>query len=884
MDPGTKLGPYEILEPLGAGGMGEVYLAEDTRLHRKVAVKVLPQEYANDPERLARFEQEARAAAALNHPHIAAVHDIGVEGVTHYIVQEHLTGQTLRDRIRRGRLPLQESLTHAREIAEALRAAHEAGIVHRDLKPENVFITTDGHAKVLDFGLAKLVEPGAHGEASSATMSPTVVGTVAGQILGTAGYMAPEQVEADEVDHRADVFAFGCVLYELTTGQQPFLGKNLVDTLSRITNAEPAGLVTIDDTLPAELQRILDKCLAKNPAARHQSAADLAVDLRNLAGVVEIGSYATLASLESSTSAAPGLHSGAVAALIVAAFALGGVAAWTLLGRPDPEVRRERRLIVNTPAASYLNDGAISPDGRRTAFTGGGGLWVRDLDRIESRNLVTAPEAASPFWSPDGLWIAYTVRNQVLKLPVNGGQPTVVGTVTNEIVPGIGGGFWTDDDRLLISAGFGGVLSYPAGGGKAEVVVPETETEHFHGLTGLPGTRALLVTVDPDDGANRIDLWADGARRPLIDGPATRPRWWNQGFVLFNRGTGAIWALPFDAQELVATGEPFVLIPRGRGVSTANDGSFLYFHPGDREHQLVWVDRAGALRETLATSSSALSLPAISSMTGRAAYLVRDNVGQQVWWWDPARGVPAPLNEAAGYEGGPAWSPDGNRIYYASPNADTEDAEDFQIHARDLRTGATALVQLDGYLPAVTSDGSHLLFVRNGTRLSQSQLLYMPLVPEPGEAVLIADSSGTYSSYRVSPDGRHIAYFHSPTGYTGIEVYVDQFPESAGRVRISDGGLAGVLNSLAWSPDGRRLFYTRATTGSMMEVEIAETDSGDLQTTEPREIFSGLASDLDLSAGFALSPDGERFLMVRSTVPAGGDAGGFVLVDGSRPR
>ena len=296
------------------------------------------------------------------------------------------------------------------------------------------------------------------------------------------------------------------------------------------------------------------------------------------------------------------------------------------------------------------------------------------------------------------------------------------------------------------------------------------------------------------------------------------------------------------------------------------------------------MDRAGALRDTLTTSSSALRLPAISRANGRAAYVVQENAGQSVWWWDPARGVPAPLNEAARYEDGPAGSPDGNRIYYAIPNANTEDAEDFEIHARELRSGTTTIVQPDGNQPSVSPDGRYLVFVRDSAGLSRSQLLYMPLLPEPGEAILVEDSGGTFSSYQVSPDGRHIAYFHSPTGYTGVEVFVDQFPQSAGRVRISDGGLSGVQNTLAWSPDGRRLFYTRAMTGAMMEVEITETDSGDLRTTEPREIFSVLASDLDLSAGFALSPDGERFLMVRSTVPAGGDAGGFVLVEAGQAR
>ncbi len=253
---GKSLGPYEILEQLGAGGMGEVWLARDTRLGRSVAVKILPAEFAGMPDRLARFEQEARAAAALNHPHIAVVHDVGHEDGLHFMVQEHLEGRTLRKTIENGRPPLIQALKLAGEICEALAAAHAAGIVHRDLKPENIFVTEDGHAKVLDFGLAKLTEAAIATASGSASMSPTMLGTVAGQIMGTAGYMAPEQVHGEEIDHRADLFAFGCVLYELTAGTQAFRGKNMIETLNRVTNVDPDGLVSIDGSLPAELQRI----------------------------------------------------------------------------------------------------------------------------------------------------------------------------------------------------------------------------------------------------------------------------------------------------------------------------------------------------------------------------------------------------------------------------------------------------------------------------------------------------------------------------------------------------------------------------------------------------------------------------------------------------
>ena len=275
--------------------MGEVYLAEDTRLGRKVAIKVLPAEFVSDPERLARFEQEARAAAARNHPHIAAVFDVGQEepddgsGTIHYMVQEHLEGETLREPLKKGALPLKKALGLATEVTEALAAAYSAGIIHRDLKPENIFITKEGHAKVLDFGLAKLTEVAAM-SGSNASMSPTLLGTVAGQVMGTAGYMAPEQAEGDtEIDHRADLFAFGAVLYEMSSGTQPFVGKNALDTLHRIANANPELLSAMNSEVPSDLQRIVTKCLAKDTTDRYQHADDLLVDLRGVAKSVEAG-------------------------------------------------------------------------------------------------------------------------------------------------------------------------------------------------------------------------------------------------------------------------------------------------------------------------------------------------------------------------------------------------------------------------------------------------------------------------------------------------------------------------------------------------------------------------------------------------------------------
>ena len=363
---GKTLGPYKIIEQLGAGGRGEVYLGEDTRLGRKVAIKVLPEEYASDPERLARFEQEARAAAALNHPHIAVVHDIGTEGDIHFMVQEYLEAQSLRERLDKGALALDKALDLGIEVGEALIAAHKAGIVHRDLKPDNIFVTEEGHAKVLDFGLAKLTEMAAPA-GGSASMSPTMLGTVAGQVMGTAGYMAPEQAAgSSDIDHRADLFAIGCVLYEMVTGSQPFAGRSVAETLSKIQHESAPSLVEMDPSRPAELHRITNKSMAKEPERRYQGATDLVVDLRALLAEVESGRAVAAPSGAASrhraatgaglsrggliaAAAMPGLI---VGALLYALIGGGFFQTWQARGRvqPAPFTCRFRPCPASTPA------------------------------------------------------------------------------------------------------------------------------------------------------------------------------------------------------------------------------------------------------------------------------------------------------------------------------------------------------------------------------------------------------------------------------------------------------------------------------------------------------------------------------------------------------
>ena len=490
MEPGTRLGHFEILDRLGAGGMGEVYLAQDTRLGRKVAIKVLPAEFASDPERLARFEQEARAAAALNHPHIAVVHDIGTEGDTHFMVQEYLEGDTLREPLGKGALPLKKALGLATEIAEALAAAHAAGIVHRDLKPENIFVTKEGHAKVLDFGLAKLTEVAVTASPGGATQSPTMMGTVAGQVMGTAGYMAPEQVEgSEEIDHRADLFAFGCVLYEMVSGRKSFPGRSVVETLQRLVHEEPEPLGEGDAGLPSELQRIVRKCLAKEPGRRYQGADDLAVDLLALIADVEAG-RATGDSV-----AAPVGRLRTSPATIAVALIAGSLLGVTLYA------------MLFTAGSGAVGDA-------RPIYLPLGGVSGLDVDSGSAQMAL----------SPDSRWLAYQgADNRLYRVPVEGGRPQ---PCTERLGSVAGTATWTESGEILLGGNFFIPLRrIPSGSGDDEPLFERDREagEIAHGTASyLPDGDRILYSYWDNRWRVGVHSLSTGERTPLTEGYGAR--------------------------------------------------------------------------------------------------------------------------------------------------------------------------------------------------------------------------------------------------------------------------------------------------------------------------------------------------------------------------
>ena len=609
MESGHNLGPYTILEPLGAGGMGEVYLAEDTRLGRKVAIKVLPVEFASDPERLARFEQESRAAAALNHPHIAAVYDVGSEGDTQFMVQEYLQGESLRDALEPGPMVPKRALALAVEIAEALTAAHRAGIVHRDIKPENIFVTPDGHAKVLDFGLAKLTELSAASGPGGATMSPTMVGTMAGQVMGTAGYMAPEQVGGAEVDGRADLFTFGCVLYEMVTGQRAFAGRSLHETLSHIVHEEPAEPQVAGLRVAGELGRLLDKCLQKDPAERYQGAGDLAVDLRMAAAEIESGGLA-----EARGSAEAGARSGLPVGL---AAALGVVTLGSLLlaGRslmwPSGEPPAVLRLEISAPqlggARSVVAGAslAISPDGHSIVTLALSGaedrLFLRRLHQESTVELPQTEGAYAPFFSPDSSWVGFMSGNTMYKTSLtNPGARTPLATI-----PGIARGIaWTDQDEIIFSS-TNGIWRVSATGGEPELFLGPGAVPgamYLRNPSALPGGGAVLLEVTDDRGVPSLcilDLTTGSLADLGIEGYG--PRYATSGHLVYVGLDEGVWAVPYDHSARALAGAAVLLpvnpdISRNgeAGLSISNDGTLAYLPAsGDNRRELIWIDRDG---------------------------------------------------------------------------------------------------------------------------------------------------------------------------------------------------------------------------------------------------------------------------------------------------
>jgi Tol biopolymer transport system component/tRNA A-37 threonylcarbamoyl transferase component Bud32 len=799
---GTRLGPYEIAAQLGAGGMGEVYRARDSRLDRTVAIKVLARRFSSDPRLRERFEREAKAISALTHPHICTLYDVGSHDGTDFLVMEYLEGESLAERLARGPMPIEQVLRYGTEIAEALERAHRAGIVHRDLKPGNVVLTKSG-AKLLDFGLAKFAETTTSDpNAATIAMSHQKSLTEEGTIVGTFQYMAPEQLEARDADSRTDIFALGAVLYEMATGKRAFEAKTKASLIASILDRDPPPISTIQPITPPAFERLVRMCLAKDPDERWQSAHDVAAELRWIAS-------------SSTETIGPGARKRARTALLRnAALLLAGLTAGALIaffatrGRTrDPQIARFTITTPpNAPVLLEYSPLAISPDGTRFVYRSRAAksslLYMRRIDGNTVTPIAGSEHGHSPVFSPDGKWIAFMVHDSVAKVPAEGGARV-------KLADAAGGGLgldWAGDTIVATRAFAGGLWAIPAAGGEPRLIRKTNASDERAIVwpSAIPGTDYVLATAwnaGPWDTA-RIMAYSikDGTPKVILEN-GFFARYSPTGHLLFMRG-GNLMAVPFDAKKLEAGMNP-VAVVRGVAYGSA-DGEAHYaisraghlaYRAGadsDPEQSLVWIDAAGKRTPIVPTKRRYGSVHAAPG--GRSAVVTLESSTYDVWELDFERDSVTRISHG-GDDSDAIVTPDGSRVIWVSSRSGR-----YNLYSRPLdgSSGEEPLLP-DGpnrFAPAMSTDGRWLVYAQFGQRYD----VYAFDLTTKQATPLVAtrfDENGP----AISPDGKWLAYSSDESGQH--QIYVTTFPRPSGKWQVSiDGGTAP-----RWMPDGTSIVY-----------------------------------------------------------------------------
>jgi eukaryotic-like serine/threonine-protein kinase len=866
---GARVGQYEVLEPLGAGAMGQVFRARDLKLGRFVALKTLPEQLPRDAERLARFEREARVLASLNHPNIATLHEVADLGDTHVLVLELVEGETLAERIARGALPLGEALPIAAQIAAALEVAHEQGVVHRDLKPANVKLRADGTVKLLDFGLAKVLATHADGsgeaEATVTGIGPSGAG---GAVLGTPAYMSPEQARGLPVDKRADVWAFGCVLYEMLTGCRAFTGERATDVLVSVVDREPAF-----EALPAEcppaLKRLLRRCLTKDARHRLRDIGDARLELADAgAGLADAGADLTQYKRRAS----------ALAALAV--LCIAAVATWLVLELRPSATAAAPRIARFVMAESATNSGggaaiAISSDGKRIAYVNDRGLMLRSRDRLDA-TVVAGAAGLAPFFSPDGEWLAFTDWYQLRKVPVAGGRAQTVADVGPSAM-----GTWSGGD--LIVADMNGFLRIPAAGGPSQRIDTDlTPREQPLQPQYLAQRQAVLYTVTPSPSqtpglaANApgarieaLDL-RTGQRRVVVHGGG-RARYLPTGHLVYAAGP-TLYAVPFDVDSLAARGEPTaVLTVNGQlEFAVADDGTLVYqAWPVAGTRELVWVDRQGR-EEPVAAPPMRYTYPRLSPDGQRIGLDLVDNDDRDIWIFDLRRGTLERFTHDPAGNPIVAWSPDGRYLAFGSDRFGVTNL--FRQAADGSGEPERLIASADTQMPIAYAPDGRLLFSQ-AVPGQQRDIYVLSLDAERHSTPLVATAANELMA-DVSPDGRWVAYDSDESGQ--FEVYVRGYPntEEGGRWQVSSGGGRQPL----WSHDGRELLY-RDFDGALLSVAVTLTPT--FAPGPVAKLFDGPAYVGGGARGggrtYDIAPDDSRFIMLKSR-PADATDGSSQLV------
>ena len=870
LTPGHRLGPYEVIAPLGSGGMGEVFRARDSRLGRDVAVKVLPAAFAADPERLARFEREARLLASLSHQNIAGIHGLEELDGHRHLILELVEGETLAARIARGPLPIDEALDVGRQIAAGLDAAHEAGIVHRDLKPGNVMLTPAGDVKVLDFGLAR--GGGSAGSSTdqglSASPTMTYAATMAGVILGTAAYMSPEQARGRPVDRRTDIWSFGCVLYECLTAQSLFIGETISDTIAKILEREPDWKLLPEKT-PLRVRELLRRCLEKDARKRQRDAGDIKIEIDEIlaAGLTSSGTMATPAGSAISIGRAnsPRLAWGIAALSLLAAAAALVVPRLTPPAPPPPPIR----TLIPSPPGAFIGgavpaDAAYSPDGTMIVFAASDSLdrrhlWLRPLGALEAK-LIPMTEVGDdglPFWSPDSRRIGFFAGGKLKTISLDGGSPQTVCDA-----PDGRGGTWNSNGVILFSPTSGGPLQrVAASGGKPETALPldapAGETAQRFPRFLPDGSHFTFASLPARDG--EIGTWigqlGSSERRLLISAtssavviPPSRVVFTRGQSLMAQRCSPSSWKLQ---GEPVSIGDsPTNLRTTGTNpVSSSDRGDIVYPTSNPRLLHLEWMSPSGKSLGRLRVPEANWFLPSLSP-DDRLVAMLRGGESREtnLWIVDPARGTATPISTEGNLTALPHWTPDGREIVYAANRGGRQD-----FYARRT-TGSydERLVYEDKNLfkspEAISPDGRWLLFSTLNPA-TQRDLWYVPL--NGGEAKPILAGPGEQWRASFSPDGRWLAYDSDESGRQ--EIYVTSFPDAATKFQVSTGG----GSNPRWIAKTWEIGYPTPT-GRAMRATV--TPGPTLDIAEPREIG-------DFSTNFwggDITSDGQRFLALRA--------------------
>ena len=875
---GSHLGSYEIRELLGAGGMGEVYRATDPKLGRDVAIKVLPPEFARNPERLARFEREARVLASLNHQNIAAIYGFEQSGDVPFLVLEYVPGPTLGERLRSGPFELEECLRAALQMAEAVEEAHDKGVMHRDLKPSNVKITPDGRLKVLDLGLAKALddEPAAGDSRNPPTLS--LAATRAGVLLGTAGYMAPEQIKGAIADRRADIWAFGIVLVEMLTGRPVYSAGSVAETLAAVMLKDP-GLESLPANTPAAIRKLLRRCLEKDPRRRLQAIGEarLAIE-ETLAGAAEEPAAPPAPPTAPQPARRPLPWIGATAALAVVSTALLALAVVHFRETP-PEAPPVRFQIPAPEKASFRVPPAISPDGRRVAFVaavegGQSRLWVRPLGSLEAQPLPGTDDAYFLFWSPDSRFIGFSAQGKLKKVEVSGGPPQ---TLCDS--PPFVSGAWSRQGVIVFGTSRGRLFRVAAAGGAAGPLTtldPSRQEEAHHEPFFLPDDRHFLYFIRAGAAEHSgvylgaVDARADSKDRRRLLGADSHAEYappldGRLGHLLFVR-ENTLMAQPFDARKLQLAGEPFPVAERvgafvGHGAFSVSDTGVLAWREGagGLRTQLTWFDRDGKKLATVGKPGYYQNVALSPDGRQAAGEHAPDQVtNRDIWLFDLARDIPSRFTFHAAIDSMPVWSPDGGRIVFSS-------GRDGPLNLyQKISSGAgneTALLQSNTAKTPFdwSRDGRFLVYASQDPK-TRLDLWVLPMTgdraqrapPAPYLQTEFDESQGQFS-----PDGKWMAYTSNESGVA--QVYVQPFPAAGGKRQISsEGGFQP-----RWRGDGRELFFL-APGGVLMSAEIRAAPK--FESSVPKRLFQTQMFSQTLNFHrYAVTPDGKRFLMIATT-------------------